>query len=102
MRRAGRGEEGERQTEAARLLGGWDVSAARRPQKHSVAIAGHRTSISLEEPFWDGLREIADAQGVPLAALIAAIDAIRGEVSLSSAIRLFVYSRRAEHPQAPA
>jgi predicted DNA-binding ribbon-helix-helix protein len=101
MRRAGRGE-GERQSEAARLLGGWDVSAARRPQKHSVAIAGHRTSISLEEPFWDGLRAIADAEGVPLAALIAAIDAIRGEVSLSSAIRLFVYAKSAEQSSASA
>ncbi len=74
-------------------LDGWDASAARKPQKRSVTIAGHRTSISLEEPFWCGLQAIAADRGVSVAALIAAIDAIRGDVSLSSAIRLFVYDR---------
>jgi predicted DNA-binding ribbon-helix-helix protein len=76
----------------ALLLGGWEASAAARPRKHSLAIAGHRTSISLEQPFWDGLQRIAAAKGVPLAALVAAIDAARGEASLSSAIRLFVFA----------
>ena len=73
------------------LLDGWNAAAAVKPRKRSLAIAGHRTSISLEEPFWEGLRRIAAAKGVPLAALVAAIDAARGEAGLSSAIRLFVY-----------
>lgn len=72
------------------LLGGWNAAAAARPRKRSLAIAGHRTSISLEEPFWDALHGIAAAKGVPLAALVAAIDAARSGASLSSAIRLFV------------
>jgi predicted DNA-binding ribbon-helix-helix protein len=73
------------------LLGGWSAAEAQKPQKRSLAIAGHRTSISLEQPFWDGLRAIALERGVAVAALVAAIDAVRGEASLSSAIRLFVY-----------
>jgi predicted DNA-binding ribbon-helix-helix protein len=94
VRHAGQDAEGEAPGEVERLLGGWDVAAARRPQKRSVAIAGHRTSISLEAPFWDGLRELASAEGVPLAALIAAIDKVRDDVSLSTAIRLFVYAKQ--------
>jgi predicted DNA-binding ribbon-helix-helix protein len=58
--------------------------------KRSVAIAGHRTSVSLEEPFWAGLREAADREGVSVQALIGRIDAGRGEQNLSSAIRVFV------------
>lgn len=57
--------------------------------KHSVTIAGHTTSISLEEPFWAALRSIAKSQNRPLAALIAEIDERRG-TNLSSALRLFV------------
>ena len=75
------------------LLGGWNAAEGQKPRKRSIAIAGHRTSISLEQPFWDGLRAIALQGGVPVAALVAAIDAVRGEASLSSAIRLFVYDR---------
>ena len=58
--------------------------------KRSVSIAGHRTSVSLEEPFWEGLREIAEAQSISVQALIGRIDAERGEQNLSSAIRVFV------------
>lgn len=58
--------------------------------KRSVAIAGHRTSVSLEEPFWDALRDAADRQGVSVQALIGRIDAARGDQNLSSAIRVFV------------
>ena len=76
------------------LLGGWTAAEGQKPRKRSLAIAGHRTSISLEQPFWDGLRAIALERGVSVAALAAAIDAVRGEASLSSAIRLFVYDRR--------
>jgi predicted DNA-binding ribbon-helix-helix protein len=58
--------------------------------KRSVSIAGHRTSISLEEPFWEGLREIAVRESLSVQALIGRIDAERGEQNLSSAIRVFV------------
>ena len=58
--------------------------------KRSVSIAGHRTSISLEEPFWQSLREIAERDKLSIQALIGRIDAERGEQNLSSAIRVFV------------
>lgn len=58
--------------------------------KRSVSIAGHRTSISLEEPFWEILREIAERENVSLQALIGRVDSERGEQNLSSAIRVFV------------
>ena len=57
--------------------------------KRSVRIAGHPTSISLEAPFWDALREIAAHRRLSVNALVAAIDAERPG-NLSSAIRLFV------------
>jgi predicted DNA-binding ribbon-helix-helix protein len=59
--------------------------------KRSITIAGHRTSISLEKPFWDGLGEIAAKRRASLAALITEIDRKRAaDTNLSSAIRLFV------------
>ncbi len=58
--------------------------------KRSVSIAGHRTSISLEEPFWEALRRIAEQEALSVQALIGRIDAERGEQNLSSAIRVFV------------
>jgi predicted DNA-binding ribbon-helix-helix protein len=58
--------------------------------KRSVMIAGHRTSVSLEDPFWAALREVAEARGQSIQALIGAIDAGRGAQNLSSAIRVFV------------
>lgn len=58
-------------------------------RKRSVMIAGHSTSVSLEEPFWEALRELATARAVSVAALIAHIDATR-DGNLSSAIRVFV------------
>ncbi len=57
--------------------------------KRSVNIAGHTTSVSLEEPFWAALRSIAKAEGRSLAALITDIDERRG-TNLSSALRLYV------------
>jgi predicted DNA-binding ribbon-helix-helix protein len=61
--------------------------------KRSVTIAGHRTSVSLEPPFWDALTEIAAAEHRSVAALIASIDRDRPrDHSLSSAIRLHVLS----------
>jgi predicted DNA-binding ribbon-helix-helix protein len=58
--------------------------------KRSVSIAGHRTSVTLEAPFWDALKEIAGQRGSSVQQLIGTIDAGRGEQNLSSAIRLFV------------
>lgn len=65
-----------------------------RMGKHSLVIAGHRTSISLEEAFWRALREIADRRGSSLAGLVAEIDATRGAANLSSAIRVFILGAR--------
>ncbi len=67
-----------------------DETASTRMRKHSLVIAGHRTSISLEDAFWSRLRQIAAARGLPLARLVAELDARRGEANLSSAIRVFV------------
>jgi predicted DNA-binding ribbon-helix-helix protein len=58
-------------------------------KKRSVDIAGHRTSVSIEAPFWDALNEIAARQKMSVNALIAKIDNTR-EGNLSSAIRVFV------------
>jgi predicted DNA-binding ribbon-helix-helix protein len=58
--------------------------------KRSIAIAGHRTSVSLEAPFWDALKEIAGGRGSTVQALVGEIDSRRGAHNLSSAIRLFV------------
>jgi predicted DNA-binding ribbon-helix-helix protein len=58
--------------------------------KHSLAIAGHRTSISLEEAFWEGLKNIASQRSLSISALVAEIDAERGDSNLSSALRVFV------------
>ncbi len=66
------------------------VAGGGRMAKHSLVIAGHRTSISLEDAFWLALKEIAAARGQSLAGLVAEIDSARGEANLSSAIRVFV------------
>lgn len=58
-------------------------------KKRSVDIAGHRTSISLEEPFWDALAAIATRRGVSMNKLVADIDKERTG-NLSSALRVFV------------
>ncbi len=59
--------------------------------KRSIAIAGHRTSISLEEPFWTALTEIAAARSLSLSGLVAEIDRERPpRTNLSSAVRMFV------------
>lgn len=70
------------------------MSAARsaRPVKRSFSIRGHRTSISLEAPFWDALKNAAAREGVSLAALIARIDEQRGSAGLSSAVRVWILS----------
>ena len=58
--------------------------------KRSIIIAGHETSVSLEDAFWMSLKEIAIVRGTTLSHLAGAIDAERQRGNLSSAIRLFV------------
>ena len=58
--------------------------------KRSIRIAGHMTSISLEDDFWRALKEIAGERHKSLSALVAAIEGDRQHSNLSSAIRLFV------------
>ncbi|WP_293444576.1 ribbon-helix-helix domain-containing protein [Planktotalea sp.] len=62
-----------------------------RPQKRSLTLKGHRTSVSLEDSFWDAFRDIAQDKNRAINDLAAEIDAIRGtDCGLASAIRLFV------------
>jgi predicted DNA-binding ribbon-helix-helix protein len=65
-----------------------------RLEKHSVTVAGHRTSLSLEAVFWRELRRLAAARGQSLNALIAEIDAARSG-NLSSAVRVWVFQQAA-------
>ncbi|WP_331371588.1 ribbon-helix-helix domain-containing protein [Sinorhizobium chiapasense] len=59
--------------------------------KHSATLHGHRTSITLEEPFWQELKSIAQSRGMPLARLIAEVDDGRSpDGNLSSALRVYV------------
>ena len=65
-----------------------------RPVKRSLTLQGHRTSVSLEDDFWNAFREIARADGKAINELASEIDATRGtEVGLASAIRVFVLRR---------
>lgn len=58
--------------------------------KRSIVIAGHKTSVSLEDAFWQGLKEIAVLRQMTLSDMVASIDTDRRHGNLSSAIRLFV------------
>jgi predicted DNA-binding ribbon-helix-helix protein len=58
--------------------------------KRSIVIAGHKTSVSLEDAFWTGLKEIAAERHITLSDMVAVIDQDRRHGNLSSAIRLFV------------
>jgi predicted DNA-binding ribbon-helix-helix protein len=65
--------------------------------KRSVVIEGHKTSVSLEDPFWNDLKEIASVQRTTTSKLIAEIDKARQHNNLSSAIRLFVLDQVRTH-----
>jgi predicted DNA-binding ribbon-helix-helix protein len=69
--------------------------------KRSIVIAGHKTSVSLEDAFWKGLKEIADDRDVTLSDLVSSIDTDRQHGNLSSAIRLFVLDHYRSHTLAP-
>ena len=58
--------------------------------KRSIVIDGHKTSVSLEDPFWTDLKKIAHTRQVTLSELVTKIDGTREQSNLSSAIRLFV------------
>jgi predicted DNA-binding ribbon-helix-helix protein len=63
-------------------------------RKHSITIRGHRTSVSLEDEFWNRLRSIAESKNLTIAALITEIDETRKpQDNLSSAARLYVLNR---------
>jgi predicted DNA-binding ribbon-helix-helix protein len=75
------------------------ISASRRKShrylhspvtKHSITLVGHKTSVTLENQFWDGLQEIAHGENVAVSTLIERIDIDRNSDNLSSAIRLYV------------
>jgi predicted DNA-binding ribbon-helix-helix protein len=68
--------------------------------KRSMTISGHRTSITLEQPFWDALKEIACRDKLSVTELVRQIDAQREATgSLTSAVRVFVLKRlKASHP----
>jgi predicted DNA-binding ribbon-helix-helix protein len=61
-------------------------------RKRSMVIAGHSTSISLEDAFWDALREMAAAKGLSVAGLVAQVDSARGSANLCSALRVTILS----------
>ena len=72
--------------------------------KRSIVIGGHKTSVSLEEAFWKGLKEIAADRRLTLSDMVSVIDSERANGNLSSAIRLFVldhYRGRTGAPTAP-
>ncbi len=74
--------------------------------KRSIVVAGHKTSVSLEEAFWNGMKEISGVRDMTLSELVGEIDGNRQQGNLSSAIRLFVLdyfrSRALQQTQQPA
>jgi predicted DNA-binding ribbon-helix-helix protein len=68
--------------------------------KRSFSLAGHRTSVALEEPFWDALREIARTRGVTLSGLVASVDADRdGKTPLASSLRILALRNAVSTPR---
>lgn len=66
-------------------------------RKRSLTVAGHRTSISLEDEFWQAAKQIAAERSISVAQLIATIDERRPDPNLSSAIRVFVLEHFQKH-----
>ena len=65
-------------------------------KKRSFTIAGHRTSVALEEEFWSALETETRARSISMAALVASVDSARGSRNLASALRIHVLSRALE------
>jgi predicted DNA-binding ribbon-helix-helix protein len=70
--------------------------------KRSIVIAGHKTSVSLEDAFWNLLKEIADERDETLSDLVTEIDKDREHGNLSSALRLYVLGYARDHAEAGA
>ena len=70
--------------------------------KRSIVVGGHKTSVSLEQAFWNGLKEIASHRKITLSELVGSIDSGRVQGNLSSAIRLFVLGHYRALIEAPA
>ena len=68
--------------------------------KRSIVVAGHKTSVSLEEAFWNGMKEISGERSMTLSELVGEIDTKRQQGNLSSAIRLFVLDYLRAAPRA--
>lgn len=66
--------------------------------KRSLVVGGHKTSVSLEDVFWNALRRIALERHIHLSQLVGTIDSERQHCNLSSAIRLFVFEHTCNHP----
>ena len=66
----------------------------KKMKKHTLTIAGHVTSISLEDEFWDALKQASQEEGLSVAALVGQIDEARS-TGLSSAIRVYLFKRLA-------
>ncbi|MFG5382095.1 MULTISPECIES: ribbon-helix-helix domain-containing protein [unclassified Yoonia] len=71
----------------------------RRPVKRSLTLRGHRTSVSLEDIFWDAFRQIAEEDGKTINGLAAEIDEGRGDIGLASALRVYVFERALRRDQ---
>jgi predicted DNA-binding ribbon-helix-helix protein len=69
--------------------------------KRSIVVGGHKTSVSLEEAFWNGMKEISALRGLTLSELVGEIDGNRQQGNLSSAIRLFVLDYFKSHAVGP-
>ncbi len=69
------------------------MSPHSRPVKRSLTLQGHRTSVSLEDIFWDEFRRRATDEDKTVNGLAAEIDAARGDIGLASAIRVYVVER---------
>jgi predicted DNA-binding ribbon-helix-helix protein len=70
--------------------------------KRSIVVGGHKTSVSLEEAFWSGMKDIAGERGNTLSDLVSEIDGNRQQGNLSSAIRLFVLEHFKDRAASPA
>lgn len=75
------------------------MTAHRRPVKRSLTLRGHRTSVSLEDIFWDAFRRYADAEGKTINGLAAELDTTRGDLGLASAMRIYVLERALKNAQ---
>ena len=60
------------------------------PKKHSIMLSGHKTSVSLEQEFWDELKKIASATNTTVGRLMSKLDAESGGGNLSSRVRVFI------------